>query len=59
MQATPEEKADGHTLSQVLASVLDRLASANASTAAIDPGMITKFHALKAPGISIHEYLER
>jgi len=39
--------------------VLERLVNANASLARTDPGQVTKFHALKSPGIGILPYLER
>lgn len=59
MESTPEQAAEGMALVQVLASVLDKLVSANAPLALADPGQVTKFHALKAPGIGIQQYLER
>lgn len=59
MDSTPEESAEGLAIVQVLSAVLDRLVSANAPIARADPGTITKFHAMKAPGISIAQYLER
>ena len=51
--------ADGIAIVRSLANVLDRLMSANAPLATADPGQITKFHALKPPGIGIYQYLER
>lgn len=59
MEATPEEFAEGLAIVRVLAAVLDRLVSANSPIARTEPGQITKFHALKAPGIGIQQYLER
>ena len=59
MDATPEQTAEGAALVRVLAAVLDRLVGANALVALSDPGQVTKFHALKAPGIGILHYLER
>lgn len=59
MEATPEQAAEGAALVKVLASVLDRLVLSNATLARQDPGQVTKFHALKAPGIGILPYLER
>uniref|UniRef100_A0A7S1VVV1 Cyclin n=1 Tax=Grammatophora oceanica TaxID=210454 RepID=A0A7S1VVV1_9STRA len=59
MEATPEQTAEGMVIVQVLAAVLDRLVNANTSLALTDPGQVTKFHALKAPGIGIQQYLER
>lgn len=59
METTPELAAEGATLVRVLSTVLDRLVHANAPLALADPGQVTKFHALKAPGIGVHQYLER
>mmetsp|Transcript_28249 Transcript_28249/g.43112 ORF Transcript_28249/g.43112 Transcript_28249/m.43112 type:complete len:340 (+) Transcript_28249:349-1368(+) len=59
METTPEQTAQGAALVRVLSAVLDRLVCANAPLALADPGQVTKFHALKAPGIGIHQYLER
>jgi hypothetical protein len=59
METTPELAAEGSALVRVLSTVLDRLVSANAPLAVADPGQVTKFHALKAPGIGVHQYLER
>ena len=59
MEATPEEAAEGMAIVKVLSAVLERLVVANASLARADPGQVTKFHALKAPGIGIQAYLER
>ncbi len=59
MDTTPQESAEGIALVRVLAEVLDRLVFANVTLAMTDPGQITKFHALKAPGISVLQYLER
>jgi len=59
MESTPEEAAKGLVIVQVLAAVLDRLVCTNTSIARADPGQVTKFHALKAPGIGILQYLER
>lgn len=59
MEPTPEEAADGSILVQVLAAVLERLVNTNKSTARSDPGQVTKFHALKAPGIGVEAYLVR
>ena len=61
MESTPEETAEGLAIVRVLAAVLDRLVCANSPLAAArtEPGQITKFHALKAPGIGIQQYLER
>ncbi len=59
MDTTPEQAAEGSAIVKVLAQVLDRLVCANAPIARADPGQVTKFHALKAPGIGILQYLER
>jgi hypothetical protein len=62
METTPELTAEGLAIVRVLAAVLDRLVIANVSIAlsTSDPGqIITKFHAMKAPGIAIQQYLER
>lgn len=59
MEATPEQAAEGSVIVKVLAAVLDRLVCANAPIAASDPGQVTKFHAMKAPGIGVEKYLER
>lgn len=59
MESTPEQQAEGMAVVRVLAAVLERLVSANAPLAQSDPGQVTKFHALKAPGIGIQQYLER
>ena len=59
METTPELAAEGAALVRVLSTVLDRLIHANAPLALADPGQVTKFHALKAPGIGVHQYLER
>lgn len=59
MEPTPEEAAEGSILVKVLAAVLTRLVNSNTSIAESDPGQVTKFHALKAPGIRVEAYLER
>jgi len=59
MEPTPEEAAEGSILVKVLATVLERLVNSNTSIARSDPGQVTKFHALKAPGIGVEAYLER
>jgi len=59
METTPKQTAEGVALVRVLSAVLERLVCANAPLALADPGQVTKFHALKAPGIGIHQYLER
>lgn len=59
MESTPEEMAEGAEVVRVLAAVLERLVGANTSLAHADLGKVTKFHALKAPGIGIQQYLER
>jgi hypothetical protein len=59
MEPTPEQAAEGSILVKVLAAVLERLVKSNNILARSDSGKITKFHALKAPGICIEAYLER
>jgi hypothetical protein len=59
MEATPEQSAEGLAIVRVLSAVLDRLVHSNAPLARTDPGQVTKFHAMKAPGIGIQQYLER
>ena len=59
MEATPEQAAEGQAIVRVLSTVLERLVGSNAGMAVTDPGAVTKFHALKAPGIGILPYLER
>eukprot|EP00980_Cylindrotheca_fusiformis_P027111 scaffold18886_cov108-Cylindrotheca_fusiformis.AAC.2 len=59
MERTPEQQAEGQAIIKVLAAVLERLVCANASLARSDPGQVTKFHALKSPGIGILPYLDR
>lgn len=58
MESTPEQTAEGEAVVRVLAAVLDRLVNANAPLALAD-AQVTKFHALRAPSISILQYLER
>uniref|UniRef100_A0A7S1GM66 Cyclin n=1 Tax=Cyclophora tenuis TaxID=216820 RepID=A0A7S1GM66_CYCTE len=59
METTPEQAAEGIVVVRVLSAVLERLVSANTTISLSDPGQVTKFHALKAPGIGILQYLER
>eukprot|EP00551_Chaetoceros_affinis_P002867 CAMPEP_0203637892 /NCGR_PEP_ID=MMETSP0088-20131115/4081_1 /ASSEMBLY_ACC=CAM_ASM_001087 /TAXON_ID=426623 /ORGANISM="Chaetoceros affinis, Strain CCMP159" /LENGTH=403 /DNA_ID=CAMNT_0050492431 /DNA_START=155 /DNA_END=1366 /DNA_ORIENTATION=+ len=68
MESTPQQTAEGKAVVTVLAAVLERLVKSNANSAASSPSSsntntqgteVTKFHALKAPGISIKQYLER
>ena len=59
MEPTPEQAAEGSILVKVLAAVLERLVKSNNVLARTDPGQVTKFHALKAPGICVEQYLER
>lgn len=58
MEATPEQTAEGLAIVRVLSAVLERLVDANGQHLH-DPIHITKFHAMKAPGIAIQQYLER
>jgi hypothetical protein len=59
MEASLEENVEGLAIVRVLAAVLDRLVITNATLALVDPGQVTKFHAMKAPGIGVYQYLER
>lgn len=59
MDSTPKEAAEGLVVVRVLGAVLERLVAANENLAILDPGQVTKFHALKAPSIGISQYLER
>lgn len=59
MEPTPEEAAEGSILVKILAAVLERLVNSNTTIARSDPGHVTKFHALKPPGINVEAYLER
>ena len=59
MESTPTELAEGAAVIKVLAAVLERLVSANGKIAEMDPGVITRFHALKPPSISVLSYLQR
>lgn len=63
MESTPDQVAEGKAVVAVLAAVLERLVSSNlCNDNASNPANgehITKFHALKAPCISIKQYLER
>lgn len=59
MENTPQQNSEGTAVVRVLATVLERLVKANANLSNSGQGQVTKFHALKAPGISILQYLER
>jgi len=59
MENTPQQISEGTAVVRVLATVLDRLVKANTQLSPLGQGEVTKFHALKAPGISILQYLER
>jgi len=59
MENTPQQTSEGTAVVRVLATVLERLVKANADLSISGQITVTKFHALKAPGISIHQYLER
>jgi len=56
MENSPQNKSYGIAVARVLASVLERLVKENDH---IEQGPVSKFHALRVPGISIHQYLER
>ena len=57
MDKNSKEASEGKAVVEVLASVLVRLVSSNAHVPS--DANVTKFHALKAPAISVHQYLER
>ncbi|CAM9811554.1 unnamed protein product, partial [Discosporangium mesarthrocarpum] len=61
MESTPQQAAEGKAIVTVLACVLNKLIQANASSGhdRLEPGSVTKFHALRPPGIGVAEYLER
>lgn len=59
MESTPQQNNEGLIVVRVLGAVLEKLVAANANLAKVDPGQVTKFHALKAPAIGIVQYLER
>jgi len=59
MENTPQQTSEGTAVVRVLATVLERLVKANANLSISGQITVTKFHALKAPGISILQYLER
>lgn len=59
MELSCEESVEGLAIARVLAAVLERLVSANQHLSHLEPRPITKFHAMKAPGIGIRPYLER
>jgi hypothetical protein len=57
MESNPQDTSEGKAVVAVLAAVLERLVKSNAHVPSGEN--VTKFHALKAPGISIEQYLER
>ena len=59
MDSSAEQLAEGAAVIKVLAAVLERLMSANSKIAEMDPGVITRFHALKPPSIAVLSYLQR
>ena len=59
MESTPSQTAESMALVQVLAQVLERLVTSNSLVGKNTQVQVTKFHALKAPAISILQYLER
>ena len=65
MESTPQQTAEGKAVVTVIAAVLERLVKSNVNSSAPNNNPsgsnpeVTKFHALKAPGISIKQYLER
>jgi len=58
MESTPQEDAEGQAIVQVLATVLERLVSANSHISSSHQED-TKFHAARAPAIGVLQYLER
>jgi hypothetical protein len=66
MESSPEDVTEGLAIVRVLAAVLERLVAANNDSSAIrahhlsiNNSVVTKFHAMKAPAISVEQYLER
>ena len=60
MERTPEQEAESKAVVTVLAAVLERLVKSNESNPNGNKKTeVTKYHALKAPGITIHQYLYR
>jgi hypothetical protein len=57
MEHNPQDASEGKAVVAVLAAVLERLVNSNAHIPSGEN--VTKFHALKAPAISIQQYLER
>jgi len=59
MESTPQQVAESCAVVKVLAAVLGRLIGVNSSMQDNNSGIVTKFHALKPPSISVLAYLER
>jgi len=60
MERTPEQEAESKAVVTVLAAVLERLVKSNESNPNGNKKTeVTKYHALKAPGITIQQYLYR
>lgn len=57
MEHNPQDASEGKAVVAVLAAVLEKLVKSNTHVKTGDN--VTKFHALKAPAISIEQYLER
>jgi hypothetical protein len=57
MDSGSDQEAEGKAVVTVLAAVLERLVESNSVLP--NDQEVTKFHALKAPGISVRQYLER
>jgi hypothetical protein len=57
MDSATDQTAEGKAVVTVLAAVLERLVESNSHLP--NDQEVTKFHALKAPGISVRQYLER
>lgn len=57
MDDTADSTAEGKAVVTVLAAVLERLVESNSHLP--NDQEVSKFHALKAPSISVRQYLER
>ena len=58
MENTLKQNSERTVVVIVLGTVPDRLVKAKAHLCNLGQGKVTNFHALKAPGISILQYLE-
>jgi single-stranded DNA-binding protein len=57
MESNAQQTSEGKAVVAVFAAVLERLVKSNSHVSNTEN--VTKFHALKAPAISIKHYLER